>query len=105
MLEQQWIFGTGRGNLVCPAAASRCRGVSKMGNRQYALRLPRGGRQTWEDFFRRHGGPDTGNDQVLRDYLKFGKRLGYWLEFVFQAYAGHTGNMILVTGVPDDPGS
>ncbi len=62
-------------------------------------------RSTWEDFFQRHLASEAGAGPSLRDYLKQGKSFGYWLEFVYQAFAGYTGNMILVTGVPDDPGS
>ena len=62
-------------------------------------------RLTWEDFFQRHMASEVGAGHSLRDYLKYGKSLGYWLEFLFQAFAGYTGNMILATGVPDDPAS
>ena len=64
-----------------------------------------GDRRKWEQFFERQQRSLFVADQSLRDYLKFGTSLGYWLEFVFQAFAGYTGNMILVTGVPDDPAS
>jgi len=64
-----------------------------------------GERRTWEDFFQRHQASRLGAGQGLRDYLKYGKLLGYWLEFLFQAFTGYTGNMILATGVPDDPAS
>lgn len=78
-------------------------------NRSVTLGTPyvfrEGGRRTWENFFQRYLASESGAGHSLRDYLKYGKSLGYWLEFVFQAYAGHTGNMILVTGVPDDPAS
>ena len=63
------------------------------------------GRRKWQEFFRRHQTSKVPAGVSLRDYLKYGKFLGYWLEFVFQSYAGHTGNMILATGVPDDPSS
>jgi hypothetical protein len=63
------------------------------------------GRGTWERFFQRHSAKKAGADCSLRDYLKYGNSLGYWLEFVFQAFVDYTGNMILVTGVPDDPAS
>ena len=62
-------------------------------------------RSTWEDFFRRRLSSESTAGHPLRDYLKNGKSLRYWLEFVHQAFAGYTGNMILVTGVPDDPAS
>jgi hypothetical protein len=62
-------------------------------------------RRTWEDFFQRHLASEADVGNALRDYLKYGKSLGYWLEFVFQAFLGYNGNMILVTGVPDDPAS
>lgn len=62
-------------------------------------------RQTWEDFFARYQASEFGAGHSLREYLKCGKSLGYWLEFVFQAFEGYTGNMILVTGVPDNPAS
>ncbi len=62
-------------------------------------------RSTWEDFFQRHLSSGSAAGRPLRDYLKNGKSLGYWLEFLSQAFANYTGNMILVEGVPDDPGS
>jgi hypothetical protein len=62
-------------------------------------------RRTWEGCFQRQLGSPSVADQPLRDYLKYGKSFGYWLEFVFQAFLGYNGTMILVTGVPDDPTS
>jgi hypothetical protein len=62
-------------------------------------------RRTWEVFFQRHLGSQTVVEHSLQDYLKYGKSLGYWLEFVVQAFLGYNGNMILVKGVPDDPAS
>ena len=62
-------------------------------------------RGTWEAFFQRHAASGSGVGLPLRDYLKYGKSLGYWLEFLFRAMVGYTGNMVAVTGVPDDPGS
>jgi len=62
-------------------------------------------RLIWEEFFQRHQGSEAAPDRSLQDYLKNGKWLGYWLEFISQAYADHTGNMIRITGVPDDPAS
>jgi hypothetical protein len=62
-------------------------------------------RQRWEDFFARYAASEFGSSHSLREYLKFGKSLGYWLEFVFQAFEGYTGNMIQVRGVPDNPAS
>jgi hypothetical protein len=64
-----------------------------------------GYRRTWEDFFQRRLASTAGVGNSLGDYLKHGKWLGYWLEFVFQAFSGYSGNMILVTGVPDDAAS
>ncbi len=64
------------------------------------------GRESWEDFFRRRpfsGGGEPSRE--LREYLKYGKTLEYWLEFVFQAYANHTGNAIFLVGLPDDANS
>jgi hypothetical protein len=62
-------------------------------------------RRTWKDFFQRYLASTGEAGNPLGDYLKHGKWLGYWLEFVFQAFKGYTGNMILATGVPDDPAS
>lgn len=62
-------------------------------------------RLIWEEFFQRHSGSGTAPGGSLNDYLKNGKWLGYWLEFIFQAYASHTGNMIQIIGVPDDSAS
>ena len=62
-------------------------------------------RRVWEEFFSRYRTANIANPHALRDYLKHGKWLGYWLEFLFQSFAGYTGNMILAQGVPDDPAS
>ncbi|HEV2394762.1 MAG TPA: hypothetical protein VG146_20615 [Verrucomicrobiae bacterium] len=62
-------------------------------------------RHVWEKFFERQSVSTAGDHRSLRNYLKFGDWLGYWLEFIFQAFVGYTGNMILITGVPDDPAS
>ncbi|MGD9200973.1 MAG: hypothetical protein PVI26_05385 [Chitinispirillia bacterium] len=35
------------------------------------------------------------------NYLKRGDSFGYWLEFIFQTYAGHTSEVIFSEGVPD----
>jgi hypothetical protein len=64
-----------------------------------------GNRRVWEGFFQRHLGSEGAGGRSLRDYLKYGKSLPYWLEFVLQAFWGYTGNMIEVAGVPDDPAS
>jgi len=76
-------------------------------NRSVVMNTPyvfqEGTRRTWENFYQRYLLSDFGATHSWRDYLKYGKSLGYWLEFVFQAFKGYTGNMILVTGVPDDP--
>jgi len=62
-------------------------------------------REVWESFFQRYLASGKGGNRSLQDYLKHGKKLGYWLEFIFQAITGYTGNMILLTGVPDNPAS
>jgi hypothetical protein len=62
-------------------------------------------RQSWVDFFKRYLQSEFAAAHSLREYLKYGKSLGYWLEFVFQAFEDYTGNMILATGVPDNPAS
>jgi hypothetical protein len=62
-------------------------------------------RRTWENFFQRHLASAGAGGDSLEHYLKNGKWLGYWLEFVHQAFTGYTGNMIQVTGVPDDAAS
>jgi hypothetical protein len=62
-------------------------------------------RLIWENFFQRYLAAEGASGNSLQHYLKNGKRLGYWLEFVHQAFMGYTGNMIQVTGVPDDPAS
>lgn len=81
----------------------------KVSNRWVTVSTPYvfrdGDRRKWEAFFQRYLGSRYGAGHPLRDYLKYGKSLGYWLEFLFQAYAGHTGNMIKLTGVPDDAAS
>lgn len=80
-----------------------CGDLSVTLNTPYVFR--EGGRRPWEDFFERYLGAVGGPNPTLHDYLKSGKSLGYWLEFVFQAYFNHTGNAIFVAGVPDQPGS
>ncbi|HOW68603.1 MAG TPA: hypothetical protein PK256_25275 [Verrucomicrobiota bacterium] len=62
-------------------------------------------RPAWEDYFQRYAASGNSTDRDLRNYLKYGKWLGYWLEFLFQAYTGYTDNMIMAVGVPDDPAS
>jgi hypothetical protein len=62
-------------------------------------------RMAWESFFQRYLASGNGGDRSLHEYLKNGKSLGYWLEFIFQAFMGYTGNMIQVAGVPDNPDS
>ena len=42
-----------------------------------------GDRHTWESFFQRYLSSEFGAGHSLRDYLKYGKSLGCWLEFVF----------------------
>ncbi len=65
-----------------------------------------GSRAPWEEYFQRQRATaTTGAEQSLREHLKYGKFPGYWMEFVFQAYSGYDGSMVLVTGVPDDPSS
>lgn len=61
--------------------------------------------RTWEELFKRYMASECGVGYSLRDYLKYGKSPRYWLKFVFQAFVGYTGNMILITGVPEDPAS
>ena len=62
-------------------------------------------RVVWEALLQRQAGWAGAATPAVRDYLKEGKVINYWLEYLFQAYAGHTGNMVLVTGVPDVPAS
>ncbi len=62
-------------------------------------------RELWEKFFKRQCVSKAGADRSLRDYLKYGNSLGYRLDVISQAFVGYTGNMILLTGVPDDPAS
>ena len=62
-------------------------------------------RRSWEGFFQRHSALEGAGANSLQEYLKEGKWLGYWLEFVHQAFTGYTGNMIQVMGVPDEPAS
>jgi len=64
-----------------------------------------GDHSKWEAFFQRYASSKYGASHPLPDYLKYGKSLGYWLEFLFQAYTGCTGNMIKVMGVPDQASS
>ena len=62
-------------------------------------------RGVWETFFQRYQNSEAGKLQSLRDFLKYGQSFGYWLEFVHQAFVNYTGNMILISGVPDIPDS
>lgn len=63
------------------------------------------GRRSWADFFRRHRYSGNGSAGELQSYLKHGKFLEYWMEFVFQAYCNHTGNAIFLSGLPDNTAS
>lgn len=60
-------------------------------------------RKSIEAFFRRRLSENSTFDVL--DYLKHGTFPHYWLEYVFQAYASHTGNAIFLEGLPDDPAS
>jgi len=62
-------------------------------------------RLIWEEFLQHPLGSEAAPGGSLQDHLKEGKWLGYWLEFIYQAYADYTGNMIRITGLPDDPAS
>lgn len=68
-------------------------------NTPYVFR--REGRDTWEGFFRRCQSFASDPSRELRDYLKHGKSLAYWLEYIFQTYWDHTGNAIFLAGLPD----
>ena len=72
-------------------------------NTPYVFR--KGGRRPWEEFFERVMKLADGSNSVPQNYLKYGKFLGYWLEFVFQAYCSHNDNAIFVAGFPDKPDS
>ncbi len=63
------------------------------------------GGRAWEGFIARCLGPANGSDNRLQEYLKHGKFLGYWLEFIHQAYANYTWNAIFLAGFPDQPES
>lgn len=59
------------------------------------------GRNYWEEFFsRRNARKGEGRDGIV-NYLKRGDSFGYWLEFVFQTYVGHTREVIFAEGLPD----
>jgi len=60
-------------------------------------------RKSIEAFFRRQSSEHPSFD--VQDYLKHGTFPNYWLEYIFQAYAGHTGNAIFIEGLPDDAAS
>lgn len=60
-------------------------------------------RQAWEAYF--HRALENEPSLKVSQYLKHGKSFTYWLEFVFQSYAGHSGNAVFLTGFPDDPAS
>ena len=59
------------------------------------------GRRLWEDFFSRQQNLEHNPVREIGSFLKHGKSPEYWLEFVFQAYANHTGNAIFLEGFPD----
>jgi hypothetical protein len=59
------------------------------------------GRKAWEDFFSRQSASIGGGLEGIRNYLKRGNSFGYWLEFVFQTYAGHSREVIFAEGLPD----
>lgn len=58
-------------------------------------------REDWERFFARRMASKHSDINKLRKYMKQGDSFGYWLEFVFQTYAGHTGEVIFAEGLPD----
>lgn len=59
------------------------------------------GRDDWEAFFDRECVLLPEGRAGLPGFLKRGKFFGYWLEFVFQAYVGYTGEAIFLEGLPD----
>ena len=58
-------------------------------------------REDWESFFSRRIASKGSDREELRNYLKRGDSFGYWLEFVFQTYVGHTREVIFAEGIPD----
>jgi hypothetical protein len=41
-------------------------------------------RQLWEDYFKRYQQLEFGAAHSMREYLKHGKSLSYWLESIFR---------------------
>jgi len=59
------------------------------------------GRKEWEEFFARKTAGKGHPLEGLAKYLKQGDSFGYWLEFVFQTYLGHSREVIFAEGLPD----
>ncbi len=58
-------------------------------------------RKHWEEFFARRSAHQGDGPDGIVNYLKRGDSFGYWLEFIFQTYKGHTGEAIFSEGLPD----
>ncbi|MEI7955600.1 MAG: hypothetical protein WCJ66_10570 [Verrucomicrobiota bacterium] len=71
----------------------------------YVLRAP--GRFEWLALFERNGirRGELGMEQRLWQFLKFGPRLRYWSELIFEGYCGHNSGAVFLQGLPDVPES
>ena len=71
----------------------------------YVLRAP--GRFEWLALFERNGirSGELGMEQRLWQFLKFGPRLRYWSELIFEGYCGHHSGAVFLQGLPDVPES
>ena len=71
----------------------------------YLLAMP--GEHEWQAYFRRTL-PDAPFEDRIATYehhMKFGPARNYWTEFVFEAYAHHSSDVIFLAGLPDVPES
>ena len=62
-----------------------------------------GDEQGWEAYFDRTLSKIKAEDwaQAYHKLMKYGLSRHYWNEYIFEAYAGHTPEMIMLTGFPD----
>ena len=58
-------------------------------------------RVDWENFFLRRQAGKSEALNGISNFIKHGNSFGYWLEFVFQTYIGHTREVIFAEGLPD----
>lgn len=58
-------------------------------------------KKDWIEFLNRSLLKVKDKEAGLHRFLKYGRGVNYWNEFVFAAYCGHTREAVFLTGVPD----